>query len=369
MPDDTNGSTGSESPSIHDQISLLTNLVTQLTKLQLSQQAGSSNRPPRFTFESYNLNSPELLDDYLDRFKLQLGQCKVPQEEWAANLRIHMGAELNSTLRDLAYPSKVDSLSFDVICSMLIDHFVKKKNKYTEAINFRKVFQKDGEKVHEFAARLKAAARFCKFDDFLNYSLIVQFIHGVLDDDIRDEIITKQPDQFEEALKIAQALEASQEASSHLKPNQPATVHKFYDSKPKVKKKQSSNFRSKSQHRSNQGNKPNFSSDKQSSTQPNQRKFINVSCRSCNVEHERRNCRYRRSRCNYCKHVGHLLEVCGKKPTNNINFQETEYPDTGISYFGASIHKVSSTDESILNAPPPPTFLEVYINDQLIKME
>ncbi|XP_072161434.1 uncharacterized protein K02A2.6 [Bemisia tabaci] len=196
-----------------------------------------------------------------------------------------------------------------------------------------------------------------------------QFIHGVLDDDIRDEIITKQPDQFEEALKIAQALEASQEASSHLKPNQPATVHKFYDSKPKVKKKQSSNFRSKSQHRSNQGNKPNFSSDKQSSTQPNQRKFINVSCRSCNVEHERRNCRYRRSRCNYCKHVGHLLEVCGKKPTNNINFQETEYPDTGISYFGASIHKVSSTDESILNAPPPPTFLEVKINDQLIKME
>nr|XP_018907427.1 PREDICTED: uncharacterized protein LOC109037282 isoform X3 [Bemisia tabaci] len=252
MPDDTNHSTGSESPSIHDQISLLTNLVTQLTKLQLSQQAGSSNRPPGFTFESYNLNSPELLDDYLDRFKLQLGQCKVPQEEWAANLRIHMGAELNSTLRDLAYPSKVDSLSFDVICSMLIDHFVKKKNKYTEAINFRKVFQKDGEKVHEFAARLKAAARFCKFDDFLNYSLIVQFIHGVLDDDIRDEIITKQPDQFEEALKIAQALEASQEASSHLKPNQPATVHKFYDSKPKVKKKQSSNFRSKSQHRSNQ---------------------------------------------------------------------------------------------------------------------
>nr|XP_018907425.1 PREDICTED: uncharacterized protein K02A2.6-like isoform X1 [Bemisia tabaci] len=196
-----------------------------------------------------------------------------------------------------------------------------------------------------------------------------KFIHGVLDDDIRDEIITKQPDQFEEALKIAQALEASQEASSHLKPNQPATVHKFYDSKPKVKKKQSSNFRSKSQHRSNQGNKPNFSSDKQSSTQPNQRKFINVSCRSCNVEHERRNCRYRRSRCNYCKHVGHLLEVCGKKPTNNINFQETEYPDTGISYFGASIHKVSSTDESILNAPPPPTFLEVKINGQLIKME
>lgn len=64
------------------------------------------------------------------------------------------------------------------------------------------------------------------------------------------------------------------------------------------------------------------------------------------------------------KDVGHILEVFGKEPFSNINFQNTEYPATGTSNFGASIHKVSYTKhESMLDAPPSPTCLEVLINN------
>jgi hypothetical protein len=216
-------------------IAQLTDIVTQLATLQVQQNTTSSVN--RFSFESYNFSSNESIDEYFERFQLQLKLCNIPEATWSSHLRVHMGAELNSTLLNLCYPTSVEQFDFISIKTKLTEHFINSKNKYSEAISFRKLIQKPDERILDFVTRLKAGARYCQFNDFLDYSLIIQFIHGVLRDDIRDEIVARKPDRFENCIQIALDMEATREAANLLKPTSsiPESQYKFnHESRPKV---------------------------------------------------------------------------------------------------------------------------------------
>lgn len=197
----------------------LTDLVSRLANIHVEHTQIPSQGNTRFHFDEFKINSTESIEDYFNRFKLQLELCNIPTIKWSSHLRVHMGAELNSTLNNLSYPTPVDELNFETIQAKLVEHLVKSKNKYSEAINFRKIFQKQGEPIIEFISRLKAGARYCQFNTFLDYSLIIQFIHGVHRDDIRDEIVSRKPDMFGDVIKIALEMEATREAASLMKPN------------------------------------------------------------------------------------------------------------------------------------------------------
>lgn len=103
-----------------------------LNSHQLASQTVSSQKS--FTFPAYASDSPETVDDYFLRFKLQLGQRNVPAARHATLLRIHMGPELNSTLNNLCFPTDVGDFSFDEITKKLTDHLVNSKNKYSSAV-------------------------------------------------------------------------------------------------------------------------------------------------------------------------------------------------------------------------------------------
>ena len=199
--------------SLEAKLSQLTTLVlrlaaTQQTQTQSASSSSSTSTAARFSFDAYSPSSSEEIEDYFERFELKLSLCNVPRAQWANQARVHMDPELNASLNALCFPSLPSSLNFETLKSKLIAHHVKSRDKLSEAINFRQIFQRDGESISAFVSRLKIGARYCEFGDFLDYSLTVQFIHGLQCDDIRDEIFLKKPETFDSAVTVGLSMES-----------------------------------------------------------------------------------------------------------------------------------------------------------------
>ncbi|XP_055908636.1 uncharacterized protein K02A2.6-like [Eupeodes corollae] len=276
-----------------------------------------------------------------------------------------MGANLNSTLRNLCYPEDVSSLSFDKIVEILSAHFMATKNKFSEAIRFRGILQNPEESISAFEERLRAGARFCEFSTFLDYSLIVQFIHGVSRDDIRDAIIAKKPEKFVDAVKIAASLEATRHASNSIKANPSSTsassasIHQFvHDSRPRIKK--SSGSRSRSQQ--------NRDKSQSSKTPPKYK------CFGCGGNHWRQDCKFKNAVCRLCKSKGHIAAVCRQsKAQKNNNTTNTNTSNgttaTTSSSDGNSINFLQDDAINKISERVPPIMVDVRINNKPLKME
>ena len=390
--------------SLEDRIAQLTHLITQMASAQLQQQQHQQqqNHQIRFSFNAYD--PAETIEDYFNRFELQLKLCKVDEALWAAHARVHMGQELNTTLTSIAYPTKVETLTFEQIKTQLTSHIMKSKNKFSEAIKFRKILQNPEESIAKYAARLKAGARYCQFEGFLDFSLSVQFIHGIICDDTRDEIVSRKPETFDAAVNIALTMEATREALTQLKPpttQSEQTVNKFYDSRPKLKSNNTSphkssynqyrnnNFRSRSHNQQHNRNRSKSNtSHPQTSTDSSTKQQNEEPCLSCGEAHDRNYCRLRNARCNYCKRQGHIAKVCKKaKLKNNAIYDpkpeherddETGYFQVSINRISCSVtnsevNKVSSIElnhnKPSLNVPPPPCLISVSLNGNPLKME
>lgn len=336
---------------IAEQINKLTELVTQLATFQMASSTRISPTTIRFTFPQYHFDKEESLDEYLERFQLQLNLYNVPEGEWSKHLRVHMGAQLNASLKTISYPEDIETFTFERIKTLLLEHYIKSKNKYSEAIKFRKIIQAPQETICQYVTKLKQGAKYCQFGEFLDYSLIIQFIHGVLRDDIRDEIIARKIEKFDDVVIIASDMEATREAAIALRPgisNPNNYQNKIFESKPRVKHSKVNN--------SQRNTNSNFCKN----TDQNKKKY--KSCDSCGGAHDRANCKFRYAKCIQCNKLGHILRVCRSKNSNMNEIAEADEENSSIQVL--DINSVTNA-----NSPPPKIKLDVKINSHLIQME
>lgn len=308
---------------LNKKVNTLASLIEKLAALQVTQTENALEtqtnkvRPAHFYFPVFSSDS-ETLEEYLDRFKLQLKLSQIPENQYADYLRVHMGPELSSILTNISYPTKVSTLTFDDISKKLITHLVASKNKYSEAINFRKIVQKSGETIPEYVGRLKAASRYCEFNIFLDYSLTIQFIHGVIRDDIRNAIISEKPESFDDTLKVALAIESARQAASVLKPVSNSNINQFYhESRPKTRKSRSrsrshSGKSSQSNGHSNSESSSHFRSSSPHKSSSVRKSSPAPSCVGCGGTHHRSSCKYKNAVCHNCNTKGHISTVCRK---------------------------------------------------------
>lgn len=123
-------------------------LITESLKLLIPTGVNSTTpiqdntKPPPCSFQPYRSTDGTTVADYFTRFKWALNLSKIPDDQHANYVRVHMGTEFNDALKFLISPKKPEDSTYDEIVKVLQDHFDSKKNKYAESVKFRLITQK-----------------------------------------------------------------------------------------------------------------------------------------------------------------------------------------------------------------------------------
>eukprot|EP00117_Sycon_ciliatum_P042966 scpid56189/ scgid31186/ len=104
-----------------------------------------------------------------------------------------VGKATYSTLKDLCFPDKPTSKTFDEIADLLKKHFQPKLSLVAESYRFHQCRQ-GTESVTEFANRLKRLASTCEFDSHLDCALKDQFVQGLRGQSITKKLLTMAND-------------------------------------------------------------------------------------------------------------------------------------------------------------------------------
>lgn len=178
----------------------------------------------------------------------------------------------------------------------LESHWDVKKNKLVQSVRFRNILQQSGESITQFVLRLKQGSVNCEYGAFLDRMLIEQMLHELIERDICDEVIAKNPVTFKEALDIVLALEATRIIPRDIKSTASAAegTHKLGYEKPTLKKQQH----------------PRRPSHNYQNTKARKAQGVPTTCNGCGGQHTRSECYFRHAKCNKCQKKGHIAKVC-----------------------------------------------------------
>ena len=319
--------------------------VSSATKAVLANVATESSPPsaisriPSFNINEYKSSENISVADYFNRFDWALQLSRVDKCEYQNYALVHMGTELNNSLKILVSPRAPEDVTYEELKSILTDHFDQVKKKYAESVKFRLITQEKEESIANFALRLKQGAAFCDYGQFLDRMLIEQLLFGLHARDICDEIIVRKPDTFKTAYDIAHTLEATRKTSLVLQtPNLPAL--------PLVEET------NKLVERSSVRSKQNIRFDKEIRKQQK--------CHGCGGNHFRNKCKFLEADCHSCGKKGHIAKVCRGKVYH-------------MSEEDAELHIPSDTIDSIHTIETPylqsKKLIEVQLNKRNVFME
>lgn len=327
--------------------------ATQVALASISQQqqqqqntaqqpaTSASQKPPPFTIGEFKSTETSSVADYFVRFDLALNLSKVPVADYHKYARVHMGVHLNDALRILIQPKDPQLCSYEEIKEILISHFDRKRNKFAESIKFRRIAQEKDESVSDFTLRLRKAATYCEYGEFLDRMLTEQLLFGMESRSTCDEIIAKNPSTFKIAYEIAHSLEATRQTTTDMKTSvqEPLIepMHKLGYAPVRMKKK---SFQ-------------NASKGVENETQ--------ISCYGCGGKHFRNQCKFRNTKCYKCGKAGHISRVCKSSSTSQISEEQPEENYDSIQCLNA----VNSLDnKSIVKK-----MIKTYINGRAVEME
>jgi len=194
-----------------------------------------------------------------------------------------LSATVYSTLKSLCLPDKPADKKFEDIQKLLLGYYKPELSAVAATYQFQHVQAKDGETVRDFVNRVKKAAVPCDFGAHNDRALRDQFIAGLRDSAVRQEILSRaaEMETFQAVVDFASGREAAARASQQLTPAASA-VHAV----------------------SAKGKPPSSSASSKPKTK----------CFRCDrTGHSPDDCYFRRTKCNYCETVGHIEKACNKK--------------------------------------------------------
>jgi len=340
--------------------SSITQTATEANRDDDIQQA-TQPKPQPFSAKEFRSSEGTSVEEYFKRFEWALQLSKIRENLHANYARVYMGTELNNALKFLVSPCEPDTLPYETIRKTLVDHFDSARNKYAESVKFRQISQQEGETTASFALRLKQGAAYCEYGEFLDRMLIEQFLHGLSDRNVCDEIIAKKPGTFSAAYEIAHALEATRRTSDAVKANgQRATTehtHALLSTSLQTKQgKKLPHQRATSQHRKSA---PRNTPRSRARITPQGNAQENTSrvgaCNGCGAQHKRSLCPYKDAECYTCKRKGHIAKVC--KSNSKRKIQDSTKPENPaeqvdtIKYLNrlTEVNEVNSDGKKMIN--------------------
>ncbi|KAL1447864.1 hypothetical protein WDU94_005577 [Cyamophila willieti] len=296
--------------------------ITPQQQQQLNQESNHSSLSP---FENFNAEK-EKFTNYLERFQNYCSMKNVSSSEKQAQLLcVSIGSVHYNNLTALLGPEKpVNKLSYTELEKALKQMLVPKKSTVVSQHYFLSLYQKEHQNIPEYVASLQRDIVDCEFNvkctctkslSIAETFLRAQFIRGLKDNWIREQLLQSNETAFNKIVEKATALEASRiECKELAAASSSHTASSSQFESPDIHKMSS---RSASRHRSR--SRESYQSNRSNSGGRNSHKVnlkalgLENSCLRCGRNnHTATNCRLNRQnlKCNSCNKIGHLSKVC-----------------------------------------------------------
>ncbi|XP_046753091.1 uncharacterized protein K02A2.6-like [Diprion similis] len=230
----------------------------------------------------------ELWIERFEQFVIINNVIEVKQKSLFLTL---IGTQAYSLLRNLCAPVLPSGKTLSELRTVLKGHLQPAQSVITVRYKFKECRQEDNQSIKQYLANLKQISILCEFGDNLESSLRDQFVWGLKSAAIKKRLLGEAGLTYQRAVELATALESAaidvvQIGGSTSDKGQPFHNIRTY---PKSKTW-------------NQGRN---GSD------------LSTTCSCCGRRnHQTKDCRYKRFRCNICNRQGHLATMCHNKSSN-----------------------------------------------------
>ena len=328
-------------------------------------------------FEPFN-EMLETFHNYLERFE---NYCVLKQingnKQYCARLLMNsIGAKHYETIVAISAPRHVQDIAYDELLNILSLYFAPKRNVLVVQHEFLSTYQKEEESIAEYCASLRRNINACQFispcdcrNDISDIFLRAQFIRGIKDNHIREELLQAEETDFKKIVEKSVSLEASKRdcqllANNNNYDNSTVTINKL-DS-------HANRARSSFRHRQDEHRSMSQNRLRRTKSQGRSQKIdyhalgIDGLCLRCGRNnHTARDCKSNRKnlKCSGCKKSGHIAKVCIK--TLLTSQSSSTYQITDEDYT-AGVNIISNVNQ---NSSDERYYATVLINNIPVNFE
>ena len=109
--------------------------------------------------------------NYVERLKQYFEANEVDNTKKISSLLTLIGGKTYSLLRDLTFPDKSSTKTYNQLTQLLNKHVSPKPLIIAERYRFNKRDQQEGESVNEYVAELRKLSKYCECSAFVNDAL------------------------------------------------------------------------------------------------------------------------------------------------------------------------------------------------------
>ena len=246
----------------------------------------------------------EQIDDYKERFDFYCVAHGIADDKKKALFLSRLGQKMFAKLKIWVSPTSLSDLSLDDIVARLKNRTVPETVEIAERFRFFKRQQRVDEQVTEYMAVLRSLAKTCNFGNYLDTALRDQFVCGLREQKIQQELLCVKD------LTVEQALSKSRSMETVLKES--LNIHQEEGDGSRTGAGKEGEEGAMSTHKV--GN--SVEAQKLVKTSSSRRSR----CYRCGrVGHMPDSCFHKETKCNECGKVGHLARVCrSRKSGSNI---------------------------------------------------
>ena len=226
--------------------------------------------------------SSERIEDYKERFDFYCTAHGIAEGKQKALFLTRIGQKMYTKLKTWISPTSLAELTLNEIVAKLKDRTSAETVEIAERYRFFKRLQQPEEAVIDYMSELRKLAKSCNFANYLNTALRDQFVCGLRDSHVQQELLSVKNLTVAQALEKAQAMEAASREARAFQQSDRDRV----DPRGQEDQIKQTHLLSKATPQK-------------------------ASCFRCgNLKHTAAMCPHKDKQCNNCRKIGHLARVC-----------------------------------------------------------